>query len=288
MKQMQYVEETQYGVTPDNAVFIHAGPLVELTENVDIGSIKYRQIGSRDIYSLIKTGEMYSFEITFNPIDENLIKYGIDLPGGTGTIEKSLTFVKSQKVNQAGTLVEHFTIYRGCRCDSIDVEVTNDGAVEVSMTFLCREMTTPATAHGLGGTPVFAANPSTEPWTNLSPGSGPLTINAIVTDTPSWSMSVSNNLEVIKPNGELIAKFVEPTLRDITFEFDTWLKDTVLLADAKTLTPRAMEYKLSADKKLVFTDAYLESQETSDATSATESKLQSFSGTAKAVAIVSY
>jgi hypothetical protein len=280
---VQYVEETQYGVTPDNAVFVHAGPLVELTENVDIGSIKYRQIGSRDIYSLIKTGEMYSFELTFNPIDDALIKYGINLPGGTGTIEKSLTFIKSQKINDT----EMFTLYKGCRCDSIDVEVTNDGAVEVTMTFLCREITTPSATHGLV-TPTFASNPTQEPWTNLSPGSGPLTINAIAVDTPSWSMTVSNNLEVVKPNGELIAKFVEPTLRDISFEFDTWLKDTVLLADTKTLTPRAMEYKLSADRKLVFTDAYLESQETSDATSATESKIQSFSGTAKAVAVATY
>lgn len=280
---MQYVEETTYGVTPTSPTFIHAGPLVDLTENVDIGSIKYRQIGSRDIYSLIKTGEMYSFEITFNPLDELLIKYGVDLPGGTGTIEKSLTFVKSQKIND----VENFTLYKGCRCDSVDIEVTNDGAVEVSMTFLCREITTPSSTSGLT-TPTFASNPTTAPWTNITPGSGPLSVNSVVYDTPSFSMSVTNNLERIKPNGELIAKFVEPTLRDVTFEFDTWLKDTVLLADTKTLTPRSLEYKLSTDRKLVFTDAYLEAQETSDVTTATESKIQSFSGTAKSVAITTF
>jgi hypothetical protein len=284
MKQPQYVEETVYGETPDSPTFIHAGPMSDMEESIEIDSIPYRQIGSRDLYSMIKTGENYSFDITLNPISEDLIKYAIDLPNGTGTIEKSLTFVKSQKING----VELYTVYKGCRCDSIDIEIASDSAVEVSMSFLCKEITTPAASPGFTGTPTYASNPTDLPWTNLSPGSGPLTINSLPYDTSDFSCSITQNLEATKPNGELQPKWVDPTLREVEFEVDVYYKDVALITDTKGLTARSMEYKLSSNKKLVFTDAYLEELSTSDETGATEAKVQSISGTAKSVAIATW
>jgi hypothetical protein len=46
------------------------------------------QVGSRDIYAMVKTGEMYSFDVKFSPISAAFMNYGINLPNGTGTIEK--------------------------------------------------------------------------------------------------------------------------------------------------------------------------------------------------------
>jgi hypothetical protein len=163
--------------------------------------------------------------------------------------------------------------------------------VECTISFVAKEATTPSTTHGLT-TPVFATNPTAIPWTNLSGGVNPLKIGVaaseVAVDTPSFSCSVTHNLERVKPNGQTDVKFVEPTLRDVTFEFDTWHKDTTLIADQKSLTARSMLYNLSSNRRLVFTDAFLESLGMSDATSATTPKIESYTGTAKAVAVATY
>jgi len=282
---MQYVEETTPGQTPTSPTLIHAGPIVDLADSQESQAIKYRQIGSRDMYAMIKTGELFSFDITFNPLDDGLLNYAINLPGvGSQNIGKTLSFIKSALID--GT--EMYTIYKGAVADSCDISITADGAVEVTISYICTEITTPSTTHGLT-TPVFATNPSAIPWTNLSGGVGPLRIAGVasgnIVDTPSFSCSITHNIERVKPNGQTTPKFVVPTLRDVTFEFDTWHKDTVQIAAQKALSARTMEYKLSSTKSLQFVDAYLESMGMSDATSSTSPKIESYTGSAKSVAV---
>lgn len=285
IRQPQFCEEVDYGVPVNNANFQHTGPLVEMAEAIETGSLEYRQIGTRDINSMIPTGVGYTFDLTYNPINTTLIEYGINLPNGTGTIERSLTFLKSQKVDA----VEHFFVYTGCRADSTDISISSDSAVEVSQSYIAQEARTPSLTSGLPGTPVFhTGGVAGTPWTNLTPGPDPLTFNGVVTDTNSFSCSVTNNLEPIKPNGMMSNKDTPPTLRNVEWEFTTWFKDTLLIADVKSLTPRPMEYNLSTTKKLVFVDAYPESISMSDNTTATEHKTLSVSGRAKSVAVVTY
>lgn len=271
------------------------GPLVDMTHNVEVGYLDYRQIGSRDLYSQIQTGVEYSFDITFNPVDEKMMKYGISLPSGTGTIEKSITFLFSQKINN----VETYIIYTGCRCDSTDIEITADSAVECSQTWLARDRTITQTANGGLTTPDFITAgevSAIEPWTNLdgtSTTSSPLTWDTSGTpenaDVNSFSCSVTNNLERIKPNGQKINKFVEPTLRDIEWEFATWYKSTYFQAEAATPTARNMSYvlKVSPGWKLDFTGCKINSETSSDATSATESKMLELSGKATSITLTS-
>jgi len=283
--QPQFAEETNYGVPVSNASFTHTGPLVEMAEAIETGSLEYRQIGTRDPHSFIPTGTSSTFDLTFNPINSTLIEYGINLPDGPGTIEKSLTFLKSQLLDG----VEHFHVYTGCRADSIDISVSSDSAVEISMSFIAKEARTPSTTMGLPGTPVtHTGGVAGEPWTNITPGVDPLRWNNIATDTNSFSCSVTNNLEPIKPNGMTSNKDTPPTLRNVEWEFTTWYYNTALIADVKTLQKRPMEYRLSTTKKLVFVDAYPESISMSDNTTATEHKTLSVSGRAKAVSCVTY
>jgi tail tube protein len=284
IKSYMFVEETSFATPPASPTFISAGPLVSQSQSTEIGNIKYRAVGSRDVNTGIKTAENYSFSINYNPIDTTLINYGISLPGGAGTIEKSLTFLKSQRMNN----VENYILFKGCRTDSITVEVKSDGAVNVTQDFIASTITTPSTTHGLTGTPTFPPNPTQIPWTHFLPGAGPFTFNSVVVDTDSFSMTVNNNINKVYINGETIPKFVDPTQREITFSFDTFWKDTTLIADNKSFTARSMEYKLSTDKKLVFTNAYLEKNDTGDDTGSTDPKKQSLSGYATGVAIASY
>jgi len=289
------VEETVYGTTPTaSPAFVYCGPLVDMTHNVEIGYLDQRQIGSRDLYAQIQTGIEFSFDITFNPVDEKMIKYGIDLPAGTGTIEKSISLLFSQKIN--GT--ETFIIYTGCRCDSTDIEITSDAAVEVSQTWLARDRVITVSANAGLTTPDFILPnevSSLEPWTNLSGttnANSPLTWNTGTNyiDVNSFSASVTNNLERIKPNGQKINKFVEPTLRDIEWEFATWLKDVVFQGEAVTPPAggRNMQYTLKAGTggfRLDFAGCRINSETSSDATSATEAKMLELAGKATTVGL---
>jgi hypothetical protein len=287
----QAIEETTYGVAPSNGAFFYPGPITEMNDSLETGSLKYRQIGSRDIHSMIKTGEMYAMEMTWNPISTDMFDYCINLPGvGTKNIGKSLTFAIKQKMFDGAA--DKWTLYKGAVCESIEVEITNTGAVECSATFICKDITAPATTSGLPGTPVFiTVNPGTPIWTNITPGPNPLTWNASVFSTSSFGFSVTNNPEVIKPNGELVAKFVKPTLRDIEFEFNAWYEQTgtnVLLTDAKALTARTLEYKMSATNKVSITGAYSTNWETSRATGATEHQMENVSGTGTTAVMATY
>jgi len=284
---MQYVEETagSYGVTPDSPTLLHAGPIVDLNDNQEQQAIKYRQIGSRDIYGMIRTGKLCAFDITFNPINDDLLQYGMNLPGvSSKNVGKSLTFMKSQLVD--GT--EKFQVYKGARVDTVDYSITNDGAQEVSMGFLCKSISTPASTHGFTGTTTFGTNPSTFPWTNLTSGSQPLTWNGTNQYTPSFSVSVANNLQRVKPNGESEIMWLEPTLRDISVEFDTYYHDTLVWGEHETLTPRELLYKLSSNRRIKITGATLENLSTSDSTSSTDPKMLSFSGTGTTIAVEAY
>jgi len=284
IKRPQFVEEAVYGTTPSSPTFTSAGPLSTWTNTSEIQNTQYRELGTRDINSLIKTGEQHSFQLTYNPVDAVLMGYGVNLPSGSGSIEKSLSFVTSQKMDN----VENYIVCTGCITNEITIEIANDSPVNVTQSFRAKNISTPATTPGFTGTPTYAANTTLLPWTNQTPGSGPLTFNGTVVDVSTFSTTITNNVNEIKPNGDAVAKIVAPTLREVTFSFTTWFKDTTLIADTKTLTPRAMEYKLSTDKKLVFTDAYLNKFETSDDVGSNDFKDLAFTGVAKAVTISSY
>lgn len=284
VKRPQFVEEATYGTTPSSPSFTSAGPLSTWTNTSEVKNTVYRELGSRDINSTIKTGEEHSFQIVYNPVDTTLMKYGVELPSGTGTIAKSLTFVTSPKMDD----VENFIVCTGSITNEITIEISNDSPVNITQNFRCKNISTPATTPGFTGTPTYATNPTALPWTNQTPGSGPFTFNGTVVDVSTFSTTITHNVGEIQPNGDAVAKIVAPTLREISFSFTTWFKDTTLIADTKTHTPRAMEYKLSTDKKLVFTDAYLNKFETSDDVGSTDFKDLAFTGVAKTVTIASY
>lgn len=277
----------QLGTVASNQAFVYPGPITEMNDSLETGSLKYRQIGNRDIHSLIKTGELFAMEMTWNPIDELLFNYCINLPGvGVQNIAVPLQFIVKQTLDGSFKWIK----YEGCVCESFECEIQSSGAVEASATFLVRNITAPAVSHGLSGTPTFVTvDPNTPIWTNITPGPGPLRWNNVVFDTDSFAFSVSNNPQVIKPCGELIAKFIKPTLRDIEFEFNGWYNsDTTLFTDTKALTPRPLEFRLSATKRVQIGAAFSNTWETSRATGTTEHQMENVSGVGTNCAITTY
>lgn len=249
-KRLQYVEEVTYGTTPSaSPAFITAGKIKRFSFNIDAQVQRYRTFGLRKVSDFLNTGQMTSFEIEYQPINTDLMAYGINDPAGTGTIEKSLSFLYSKMIDG----VEHFYIIKGAKTDSISIEITKE-AVLVTQSFLAKEVITPiTTVNGGLTTPAFAANPTGKPWVGRDGGTSPFLYNAVAWDTPRFNCEVSWNLDPGQPNGQDLIKFLDPTNKDCNVDFDVWQKDTTFIADLKTEARRDLSYTMNAATNAILT-----------------------------------
>lgn len=250
IKRLQYIEEVTYGTTPSTSpVFISAGKIKRFSFNIDAEVQRYRTFGLRKVSDFLNTAQMTSFEIEYQPTNTTLMKYGINDPNGTGTIEKSLSFVFSKMING----VENFYFLKGCKTDSITVEITNE-MVNVTQSFLAREVTAPVTtANGGLTTPTFAPNPTGIPWVGKNGGASPFLYNSVAHDTPRFNCEVAWNLDPGQPNGQDLIQFLDPTNKDCNVDFDVWQKDTTFIADLKTGARRNMTYSLNSATNALLT-----------------------------------
>jgi hypothetical protein len=283
-KPLQYVVETTRGVTPASPTFQNAGPIQEFTPNVETNSVNYRMLGSEDLYKVLKTGERFSFDIMFNPIDRHLISKGVNLSTDvTNNRDQSLTFLLSQLMypGTGSTLTEHYIIAKGCSCDSTSIDISLE-AVSVSQTWIANDIPIPTATHGLT-TPTFANAITSSPWTGITAGSKSLTHNGTEYVLRGFSCTVNHNTDQFQPIGEANVFATIPTIRDISGSFDVLHSGTALQSDAESVTPRAATVKLSTDTKLTFTDMYLTSYNETISASATEAKTVSYNFVAKSV-----
>lgn len=251
---IQYVAEgitpATFGVTPVTApTFLLAGAITDITEGININSTMYRTVGLRNYYKNISYGHAYTFELGFSPDNNTLMKYGSEADAGTGTIGESLSFLKTIKINSAGSLVEHFIFYKGCRMNVLDISVAGQ-MVEVNSSWLARQITVPATTSGLT-TPSFVAfgGLTATPWSHLQNGSLPLTINSVTYPCSQFHCNWNNNIAVDNMNGtDLVDAFTQGN-RDITGDFTIKVgKDLALETDmaADPMPARAATYKLKS------------------------------------------
>lgn len=282
-KVLQIVEETTYGskVTASPA-FQAIGANVYVKENSKTMASYYYTQGRRDLYRALKYGEVHTFNVKFQPLDTRLIRYGTELPGGSGTIEKSLNFLYSEILDG----VENYQFYLGARCDITDIEIT-DSQVQLSQNWICKDIPEETTTHGLT-TPAFASFPTADPWTGASSGANPLSIGGTNYDTARFHVKVDQKLEAIKPNGEIQIKMLHPTKREVAVDFDVWLKDTTLKAAVRALTNySAVEYTLSSagPKKISLGNVRWDERDVTKDAGQDKHTLEKFSGRAETVTV---
>jgi len=252
-RNVQYVEETTYGTTPTNPTFINAGIANTITwkkgpqhQSVDI-------LGSIDTYGEYKFANDFSMTLKYYFNDTALIRYGTELPNGTGTIEKGLTFFVSKKVNN----VENFKLFQGCITESFALDYSKIPIA--TQTFRCANitkwMTQAETTAIIGGTPVYAGALSLDPWTSLDAGTvQPLTINAVAYEIDKFTFTVSRSILIMQPIGNPNPLRIEAGKRKITASFATWEKDNVLelQSDAFTAVPMVLTIKGGTVKTATF------------------------------------
>lgn len=222
-----FAEEASYGVTPLNVTWSNCGIANTMTwkkspqhQSVDI-------LGSIDSYGEYKFGNDYTVELKYYIFDTNLLKYGTELPSGTGTIAKSLSLLVSKKING----IESFRIFKGCITESCTYDFSKIPLV--TQTFRASNisdwMTAAEVAAVIGSTPTYPAPLSTDPWTSLDTGdlcgAGPLLINSIPYDIAKFTFTVARTILILQPVGCPDPTFIKAGKRKVTAAFTTWPKD---------------------------------------------------------------
>lgn len=281
--ELQSVEETTYGQTPSSPAFSLFAHNTDIVENSENRAIDYRKIGSRDMYKALKTGELHSFQVRYSPHNTAALRLGSELPGGTGTNGVSRSFVKTQKIDVSGTLTKKWFRMLGARCDRLEMEIS-DAGFNVVQNFVCQDIPAEVAADPFT-TPTYASADTTAPWTNISAGQDPFTVNSLVVDTPRIKWTVEHPMDLIRPNGYTKIKNCVPTNRIISVEFDTWKKDGVMKADMVSMTARAASYTIFSGKTISMTDLYLKRYSKSQKSTDNKAELETLGGTISSLTI---
>jgi|SRR5215831_6667347 len=288
VKELQWVKEATRGTTPNSPTFA-AIPTRTFSPKPTVENIKYRKLGSPDLYKGIKLREMYDFGITYAPIDTNLLKYMVNI-GATPSRDDSFTFVISQKHNSSNTLVEQYQIVKGASISDLTITVASGDIITVDSNWIANSISDWSTTSGLTGA-TFASALTATPWSPVNTGASPFTWDTGGTPKPydvrSFKCGINHNPDRIQVVGQSQTTWINPTTREISLDMDVVWKDTSLQADTKTLTARNMTMQINSvtPTTLTFTDAYLESyDETVDAES-TDAKVTSYSGFAASVSV---
>lgn len=237
-KPIQYVEEgvtgSTYGVIPSSPTFLLPGVVQDLSDTTSIETTIKRTVGQRNYYKNLYNKRRHTFELKFAPYNSTFLKYGSEAPVGTGTIAASLAFAKVQKLNNAGTLADSYTFYKGCRATSLDLNIAG-GIIEATMSFVAKEKTVPSfAANGGLTTPTWKefADLTATPWTHLDGGTLPLTIDTVTYPCQNFHIMWNNNLSIDDVNGSHLIDENKPGNQDVSGDFTIYVgKDTNLETD---------------------------------------------------------
>lgn len=210
----------------------------------------------------------------------------VNLPP-TPSRDDSLTFVMSQKLNNANTLTEMYEVATGCSPSDVTISVKDGDLVTVDSSWIANNISTWATTSGIPGTPTYAGALSATPWAATTTGASPLTFNSVSYDVRNFSVKVSQNPDRVQVVGQSQTTWIVNTIREIAIDVDVVYKDTTLIADTKTLTPRAMTFQLNSTgpTTLTFTNVYLEAYDQTVSADDTKATVISYNGFAENVSI---
>lgn len=234
LKPPQYIEETTYNTPPAAPTFKLVGFLSSITPNATITKDTVRVVGARDPVSQPKMTEVYSLSLKWRPTNTgkmDFAKYGTNLANDTtpaGTNAASVSIAWSCTVNNT----EKYFIATGAKTDSISIEVTKDGGVNITQELKCKQIRqhlTDLTTAGITTPTYITSFPVEDPWSSIDGGTTPFSIEGTEWKTDRFKLDVSQNLAEVAPNGTTSLEYLHPTEREASVDFDTWLKDSVLL-----------------------------------------------------------
>ena len=159
-----------------------------------------------------KVKESHRATLRTKIVNDTLLKWGMKIPGGTGTAEESMAFVKSYYVNQQETW-EHFL---GCLPEETSISVSNEGLLILEIQMRCSDIYETQSANGGLTTPTWATPLAGVPWKADDGGASRLQVNSINYYEMGFSITVSNRYSVTNPSEnqkDLHARVVQQTGR---------------------------------------------------------------------------
>jgi len=291
VKVLQYVAEGDTVTTPTNyaaaitdPTFTAVGKVTDITLQPDVQHVDTDVLGNEDIIDSVKTGEAYTFQITFEMINTTLINYAFSASGGgTGSIDESLTFAFSEYIN--GT--ENYTAMYGCRPTSCTVALER-GIWTANMTFICKEITVPSsTSPWNGQTATWASETSTATMSHSGAGADPFTWNSTAYPERRFSCTVTRGMAIQAVNGSDKIEYCKASTRRCEFTVDTFVKSTTLETDYVNKTERAAGYSISTspDDDFAFTNCVITSFSRNKTASNADAYVESITARAQGVSI---
>jgi hypothetical protein len=287
----QYVEEDDFGVTPDNAHFKLMGSIQGISPNIGITKEVIRTVGRRDPSTQTKMMSVFTGAFKYRPFDMDFAKYGVNLPNDSvpaGTNAASVSVLWSQLING----VENFFCLKGVKTDKISLEVSKDGGIQIGQDvkwYDTKAYQTSLAAAGVATPVTINSTPNTAPWSSLTGGRNPFTIEGVVWDVDRLKIDVNQNLFAISPNGSDSVEYLGAGNREISVDFDTWNKNHVLFDYLMNLDLIDMEYVLKYDATtpvtLAFTDVGFDSRTSNFDASAKDAQRESITATANSVVL---
>lgn len=261
IKKPQFVEETVEGTLPlTSPTFKSCGLVQSIGRDITIENNKIRPLGEYDIKQQVKLGEVHTSEIKFQPDNFQLMKYGMLLPisptttpadptmvAPNNTVGVSISIIMSALIDG----VEKYRVYRGVKFNGLSGEITREGGFNVTMPFQCISIDDWGTAP-VFTSPTFAADPSADPWSGITSGADPLTINAVIYDTTSFKFDFDLGVQRFRPNGITTFKYSKSFQRNISLAWNTLVYNSVLVGDLRSFTARTVAYRIATGKILTF------------------------------------
>lgn len=301
VKRPQFVEEITEGTLPlNNGVTPTPGPItftsvgwgMTLGEDISIENDKLRMLGSYDVEKQLKLGQTITSEITYKPFNFGFAGYGLKKPvprtttppdptgvAPNGTSGVSISILMSALIEG----VEKFKIFTGVKFGGCSGEISRDGGCTFTLPFEAKAVTgwvvEPTWS---SGAPTYAPNPTaTNPFTGISGGTDPLTINAVPYESTSFSFNVDLGMMNYTPLGSSTFKYRKSMQRNMTVELNTLVKaDNVIMGDVTNYTARDVEYTFFTGKKLKFSGVQFESYVQNKDAGSTDFWIEELSGQA--------
>lgn len=291
VKELQFVTEGDsvtspalFAVTPTSSTFALVGLNTEINVQPDVQHMDVSVLGSEDVIDAVKTQSLYAFTIRNNPVDLTLWKYLWNASGGATTCpDSSLSFTYSYYLN--GT--EYFQHLRGCRPTSGTLSVSR-GMWDQSMTFVCKDITVPATTTGDSGTPSYqTAETSSSPLVHSDNSGTAFTWNSVVYPERSFSTTVTRNMAVMAVNGETDITYTKATDRNISWTADVFAGTasnvTTMYTDYEAKTARAFTYKVNGSITLTYANNIITNYSYVHAAGSSDALIERVSGRAESV-----
>lgn len=261
IKKPQFVEETVEGTLPlASPVFKSCGLVQSLGADIAINNNKIRPLGEYDIKKQVQLGQTHTSEIKFQPDNFQLMKYGMLLPvsptttppdksmvAPNNTVGVSISIILSALIDG----VEKYRTYTGVKFNGLSGEITREGGFNVTMPFECISISDWIAAPSFT-TPTYASDPSADPWSGITSGADPLSINGVNYDTTSFKFDFDLGVQRFRPNGITTVKYSKSFQRNISLSWNALVYNNVLIGDLRSFTARTVAYRIATGKILTF------------------------------------